>query len=363
MDGQVIKLTRGTPPTSTFPTGKIAECASAVLAQHGDEVLQYGPSRGFLPLREELARETNTKADQVILGGGSLNLLDLFIRLVVKPRDWVFVEKPTYDRPLILLRRAGARVRGLPMEEDGLNTRYLTQRLEEGVRPVFLYVIPDFQNPSGTVLALEKRHRIIELARQYDFWIVEDLPYRKLRYRGDEVLSFLEMAPDRVLQMSSFSKLISPGLRVGHLIVPEPLAGPLAKIAEETTINASYLNQAIVYEFIERGWLEPQIEELKVTYQPLLDATLASLEDHMGDLATWHRPDGGFFVGTMLNAPVDAGVLQQKAHEAGLLLTDGRTFFPDGDGDRFVRLPFCALSEREIDEGIAGLAGVVRSLG
>jgi 2-aminoadipate transaminase len=363
MDGQVIKLTRGTPPTSTFPTAKIAECASAVLAQHGDEVLQYGPSWGFLPLREQLARETKTNADQVLLGGGSLNLLDLFIRLRVKPGDWVFVEEPTYDRPLILLRRAGARVRGVPMDGDGLDTDYLAQRLERGERPVFLYLIPDFQNPSGTVLAPEKRRRIIELARQYDFWIVEDLPYRKLRYRGDEVPTFLESAPDRVLQMSSFSKLISPGLRVGHLIVPEPLGVPMARIAEETYINASYLNQAIVYEFIQRGWLGPQIEALKATYQPLLDATLAALEVHMGDLATWHRPDGGFFVGTTLNAPVDAGALQQKAREAGLLLTDGRTFFPDGNGDRFVRLPFCALTEQEIEDGVASLAGVVRSLG
>jgi DNA-binding transcriptional MocR family regulator len=248
------------------------------------------------------------------------------------------------------------------MEEDGLNMNYLERRLEEGKRPVFLYVIPDFQNPSGTVLSLKKRHRIIELARQYDFWIVEDLPYRKLRYRGDDVHTFLSLAPDRALQMSSFSKLISPGLRVGHLNVPEQLAGPLTRMAEETYINASYLNQAIVYDFIKRGWLEPQIVKLKATYQPRLDATLAALEAHMGDLATWNRPDGGFFVGAMLNTPVNAGVLQQRAGEAGLLLTNGRDFFADGDGDRFVRLPFCALSEEEIESGIASLAEVVRSL-
>jgi 2-aminoadipate transaminase len=362
MDGQVIRLTRGTPPTSTFPTAQISECAGAVLAQHGDEVLQYGKSGGFMPLREQLASETNTRPDQVIVGQGSLNLLDLLIRMLVKPGDWVFVEEPTYDRPLILLRRAGARIQGVPMEEDGPNIGYLERRLEEGKRPVFLYLIPDFQNPSGTVLALEKRQRIIELARQYDFWIVEDLPYRKLRYRGEEVLSFLALAPDRVLQMSSFSKLISPGLRVGHLIMPEPISGPLTRMAEESYINASYLNQAIVYDFVRRGWLEPQIENLKATYQPLLDATLAALETHMGDLATWYRPDGGFFVGAMLNAPVDAGLLQQKAKEAGLLLTDGRDFFADGRGDRFVRLPFCALSEEEIEGGVASLAGVVRSL-
>lgn len=362
MEGQVIKLTRGTPPTSTFPTEKVAECASAALTQYGDQVLQYGPSGGFVPLREQLAQETNTRVDQIIVGQGSLNLMDLFIRLLVKPGDWVFVEEPTYDRPLILLRRAGTRIGGLPLEEDGPDTGLLEQRLEQGERPVFLYLIPDFQNPSGTVLSPEKRARIIRLARQYDFWIVEDLPYRKLRYRGEDVPTFLESAPERVVQMSSFSKLISPGLRVGHMIVPEQLADPLTRIAEETYINASYLNQAIVYDFVRRGWLEPQIEALKATYRPRLDATLAALETHMSDLATWHRPDGGFFVGATLNAPVDAGVLQQRAMEAGLLLTDGRSFFPDGNGDQFVRLPFCALTEEEIDGGIASLARVVRSL-
>jgi 2-aminoadipate transaminase len=356
-----IKLTRGVPPVESFPTEQISECAVAVLAEHGDVVLQYAPSRGFPALREHIAQGTGVSAEQVIVSQGSLQLQDLCARLLVAPGDVVYVEEPSYDRALTIMRRVGAQLVGWPLEEDGPDIEALEARLRGGERPALFYLIPDFQNPSGTVLSREKRQRIGELAREYGFWIIEDVPYRKLRYRGQESPTVFDLAPDRVIQMSSFSKLISPGLRVGYVIAPQPLAGQLAKMAEDTYVNASYLNQAIVFEFIRRGWLEPQIAGLKTLYRPRLDALLGALEVHVGDLATWHRPDGGFFVGMTLKADIQAQELVKRAREAGLLLTDGRGFFPNGGGDRFVRLPFCALTPQEIETGIARLAAVVRS--
>lgn len=356
-----IKLTRGVPPVESFPTQQISECAVAVLAEHGDVVLQYAPARGFPGLREHVAQEAGVSADQVIVSQGSLQLQDLCARLLVTPGDVVYVEEPTYDRALTIMRRVGARLVGWPLDEDGPDVEALEARLRDGERPVLFYLIPDFQNPSGTVLSREKRQRIGDLAREYGFWIIEDVPYRKLRYKGLESPTVFSLAPERVIQMSSFSKLISPGLRVGYVIAPQPLAGPLAKMAEETYVNASYLNQAIVFEFIRRGWLEPQIADLKALYKPRLDALLGALEVHMADLATWHRPDGGFFVGMTLKVAMRAPDLVNRAREAGLLLTDGRGFFPNGGGDRFVRLPFCALTPHEIETGIARLAKVVRS--
>lgn len=361
MAEELLKLTRGVPPTESLPVERLSESARAALEQYGDQVLQYGPSRGFLPLREQVANETNTRADQVILGQGSLSLLDLCIRLLVKPGDLVYTEEPTYDRTLTLLRRGGARIEGIPLEDDGPDLGFLEHQLKRGDRPVLFYLIPDFQNPSGTVLSREKRGRLVALAHRFGFWIVEDVPYRRLRYRGLEAPTLLETLPDRVIQMSSYSKLISPGLRVGYMILPVEIADPMAKMAEDTYINSSHLNQAIVYDFVQRGWLESQIDELRALYQPRLDATLAALDANMADLATWRRPDGGFFVGTNLNVPVRTEDLLQKAREAGLLLTDGRGFFNDG-GEDFVRLPFCALTEQEIADGVARLAGVVRSL-
>jgi DNA-binding transcriptional MocR family regulator len=162
--------------------------------------------------------------------------------------------------------------------------------------------------------------------------------------------------------MSSYSKLISPGLRVGYAVLPEPLANKIAKMAEDTYINPSYLNQAMVVEFIQRGWFEPNLVRLKELYAPRLDATLGALDAHFSNMATWSKSDGGFFVSMTLDADVRAEALLARAEEAHLILTDGRGFFADGGGDNFVRLPFCALTPDEIETGIARLANVVQSL-
>jgi DNA-binding transcriptional MocR family regulator len=358
----IIKLTRGVPPVESFPTAQVSECAVVVLAEHGDVVLQYGPSRGFPALRGLIAGEVGVDGDQVILGQGSLQLLDLCARTLVEPGAVVYVEEPSYDRALTILRRAGGQVIGWPLDDDGPDVEAMAVRLESGERPTLFYVIPDFQNPSGTVLSLAKRQRIASLARQYGFWIVEDVPYRRLRYRGEEMPTLLELAPDRVLQMSSYSKLISPGLRVGFIIVPQSQADLLAKMAEDTYVTASYLNQAIVFEFIQRGWLDPQLASLRALYEPRLDAVLAALDAQMAELATWHKPDGGFFVGMTLDAQVSAEDLLQQASQLDLALTDGRGFFANGRGDNFVRLPFCALTPAEIHTGITRLAEAVRTL-
>ena len=358
----LIKLTRGVPPAMSFPTARISECAVAVLAKHGDVALQYGPSRGFPALCALIAQETGVNDEQIIIGQGSLQLQDFCARLLCPPGTIAYVEEPSYDRTITILRRAGAQVVSFPLAEDGPDVDQIAARLRDGERPSLFYLIPDFQNPSGAVLSLEKRQRITELAQEYDFWIIEDVPYRKLRYRGKDIPSLFDLAPERVLQMSSYSKLISPGLRVGYVITPKALANKLATMASDTYITPSYVTQAIIFEFIQRGWLEPQIAELKSLYEPRLYATLAALDTHLADLATWRKPDGGFFVGITLNADVHAPELIERAQEVNLALTDGRGFFAGGGGDSFVRLPFCALTPDEIEAGIVRLAKIVRSL-
>lgn len=359
MNQPVIPFTRGVPPAESFPKAQLAECATAVLMEYGDEILQYTPARGFRPLRAHIAAETGAHEDQVIIGQGSLQLLDLLARMLTHPGDLAYTEEPSYDRAITVLRRAGARVVGIPLQDDGPDVGALEERLRGGERPVLFYLVPDFQNPSGSVMAAWKRQRVAQLAREYGFWVVEDLPYRRLRYRGTDLPTLRDFAPERVVQMSSYSKLISPGLRVGYAVLPPDLAEPLAKMAEDTYITASYLNQAMVYEFIRRGWMEPHLERLKALYRPRLEAILGALEEQFGGRATWHRPDGGFFVGLYLNGPVRAEDLLRRAQEAGLRLTDGRGFFANGGGDGFLRLPFCALTPEEIREGIRRLAEVV----
>ncbi len=362
MADKTIKLTRGVPPSESFPKEQLAEVAGEALAEYGDVILQYGPSRGFRPLRQLIAREKGAAEVNVLIGQGSLQLVDLYAHMVIRPGDIVYVEEPTYDRTLTVLRRAGARVVGFPLQADGPDVDAIEARLKQGERPLFFYIIPDFQNPSGMVLSEEKRRRIARLSEQYGFYVMEDVPYRRLRYRGDEPPTFLELSPGQTIQLSSYSKLIAPGLRTGFMVAPEEVTNPLAKYAEDTYINSSYFNQAMVYCYTLDGRLETHLAELKQLYCARLDAMLSALDRNFAGLASWARPDGGFFVGMTLHQPVDVETLQRKALAAGLELTDGRGFFCNGGGERFVRLPFCALKPAEIAEGIDRLAGVVKDL-
>jgi len=362
MSESVIRFTRGVPPPETFPKTRLAECAAAVLEKYGDVVLQYGPSAGFTGLRQWIAAESGVDETRTIIGQGSLHLQDMLARVLLQPGDVAYVEEPTYDRTVTILRRSGAHVVGFPLGAEGPDVEEMEKRLKDGERPRLFYVIPDFQNPSGMVIPLATRQRIAELAREYDFWIVEDSPYRRLRYEGEDVPAVFDLCPERTVRMSSFSKLISPGLRVGYAVLPGALAKPLLKYAEDTYINPSYFNQAIVYEYIQRGWLEEALPRLKSLYAPRLKAMLAALEREMNGLADWVKPQGGFFVSLVLKTPVDADVLLSEAGKAGLVLSDGRGFYVERDGSRFIRLPFCALTIEEIELGIQRLARVVREL-
>lgn len=363
MAESLIKFIRGVPPTEAFPTSQLIQCATAVLAEHGDIILQYGLVRGYAPLRAAIAQARGANPDQVMLGVGSLSLIDLCAQVLAEPGSLIYVEEPSYDRALVVFRRHGRRVVGCPLGDDGPDVESIEARLRGGERPVLFYLIPDFQNPTGMVISLEKRRRIIELAREFGFWIMEDTPYRDLRYQGEPIPTFLEQAPDCTIQMYSYSKLISPGLRVGAMIGPEELVDRLAVHAVDTYINASYLNQAIIHEFIRRGWLELHLARIKAMYRPRLQSMLTALEEEMPGLAEWRRPEGGFFVAITLLADVRAETLQERARQANLVITDGRSFFPDGQGGGFIRLPFCALTREEIRAGIGRLASIAQSLG
>jgi DNA-binding transcriptional MocR family regulator len=355
---QTINFTRGVPANESFPVDEIVEAATAILRTSGAAALQYGPALGFQPLREWLAEWRGVAVDRVLTGNGSLQLIEFLCFHLIGPGDVVFTEAPTYDRTVGLLRRHGAKVVGIPIETDGPNMEALERALARVV-PKFFYVIPDFQNPSGATCSGAKRRRLVELAERHGFLLVEDAPYRLLRYRGSEEPTLYELAPERTLHMGSFTKLIAPGVRVGFMIGEPALVGRLAKVAEDTYISPGYVAQAITYEWCRRGLLTPQIERLKRLYAPRLEACLAGLDAHKpGAVAI--RPDGGFFLSLTLPEGVQTSTVRERAAKRGLNLADGQAFFPDGGGERFLRLPYCALSPSEIDEGLQRLAASVR---
>jgi DNA-binding transcriptional MocR family regulator len=357
----VINFTRGVPANESFPIDEVIAAAEAALKATGVAMMQYGPSLGFQPLREWLAEWQGVKVERVMTGNGSLQLLEFLCLQMLNHGDVVLVESPTYDRTLTILRRHGAKIVGIPLEADGPDIDALEQALGKHV-PKFFYIIPDFQNPAGTTCSGAKRRRIAELAARYGFLLVEDAPYRLLRYRGKEEPTLYSLVPDHTLHVSSFTKLIAPGVRTGFMVGEPALIAKLAKVAEDTYISPGYVAQGITYEWCRRGLLEPQIERLKKLYAPRLDACLAGLEAYMPDTVTT-RPDGGFFISLTLPEGVVTSALRTQAAEQGLNVSDGQAFFPNGGGERFLRLPFCALSPAEIDDGIRRLAESVRTVG
>jgi 2-aminoadipate transaminase len=352
-----IVFTRGVPAEESFPISDIVEAAGAALRERGPSLLQYGPALGFAPLREWLAEWQGVRPDEVLVGNGSLELIEFLCRHLLSPGDRVFTERPTYDRTVTLLRRHGASIVDIPVGADGPDIDFLEQRLREAV-PKFFYVIPDFQNPTGITCSSEKRRRIAELAGRHGFLIVEDSPYRLLRYRGRDEPTLRSLAPERTLHMSSFTKLIAPGVRAGFMLGDRDLLGRIAKGAEDTYISPGYVAHGITHEWCRRGFLAPQIERLKQLYAPRLETCLDALDRRLPGLCL-ARPEGGFFVSMYLPVGVSNEAVRESAARADLVLGDGRAFFPNGGGERFLRLPYCALSADQIREGIDRLAEAI----
>lgn len=354
-----IFFTRGVPPRESIPSSVLAECAKTAIAEEGADILQYSSSAGYPPLREVIAQAKGISMERVILGQGSLQILDILLHCLLHPGDAVAVEQPTYDRVLTLMRRVGLHTFPMNLEQDGLDLANLENKLKNGEQIRLIYTIPDFQNPSGSLMALAKRERLIDLAIRFNVSIVEDAPYRDLRYEGEALPSLFELAPDTTIQLSSYSKLISPGLRVGYAVLPQNLTKTVAHYAEDTYINPSYLNHAVVYRFLQNGYMETHLRFLKTLYQKRLKCMLTTMRQHMPAGNIWTEPQGGFFVGLWL-ASHNGPALLEKAEEQGLRLTDGRGFFVNA-GENFIRLPFCALTEEEIEQGIITLARLMHS--
>lgn len=354
VEAQPINFTRGVPANESFPLAELREAATAAFAQHGAAMMQYGSAFGFAPLREWIAQWQRVQPNQVLTGNGSLELVEFVCRVMVKPGDTVFTESPTYDRTITLLRRHQASVTGIPLEPDGPNISAVEIALKKGA-PKFFYLIPDFQNPAGATCSGAKRRRIVELAERYNFILVEDAPYRFLRYRGSEEPTLFTLAPQRTLHMSSFTKLLGPGVRLGFLLGAADLLLKIGKVAEDTYISPGYVAHGIAYEWCRRGLLPSQIARLTTLYAPRLDACLAALDQYMPETQAT-RPDGGFFISVTLPEGILTTQVRAAAAKRNLHLSDGLAFFPNGGGERFLRLPFCALSPAEIDEGIQRLA-------
>jgi 2-aminoadipate transaminase len=356
-NNEPIYFTRGNPATDALPIEDFRMCADAIFKEQGRVLFQYGHYSGYGPLRQWVADWFGVEYERVLMGNSSMEFLTFAAALFVEKGDTVFLENPSYDRAITAMKRAGADVVGIPLESDGINLTAFETALQKNV-PKLFYIVPEFQNPAGVTTAVEKRMRIAQLAREYGFLIVEDAPYRFLRYRGENPPTFLELAPEKTLHISSFSKIMSPGVRVGFLIGPQDIMPKLHQWSEDTYIHPALVTEGIVYEYCRRGLLEPNIESLKSLYAPRMACMLQMLDQHLPGV-DFIRPEGGFFLSLNLPENVNGRALQKNAEDFGIVLSDGNGFFTDGKGDNFVRLPFCGFALQEIEEGVRRLAKAI----
>jgi 2-aminoadipate transaminase len=350
-----ISFARGAPAPECLPVEEIADCARAAVQRDGTTILSYGPAGGYRPLREWIAERHDVAPARVLITNGSLQgFVFLAEHVLARHSRRVLVEQPTYDRPLLILERLGAEVVPVPVDGDGLDLDALERVLDDGEPPAFLYTIPTFQNPSGLTLATDRRRRLAELAAERELLVLEDDPYGLVRFDGVAPPSLFSLDDEGwVAYSSSFSKTISPGLRVGYYVLPEGLESALEAAATSTYITPVLIAQATVYEFLRRGNFEPNLERVIGLLRTRRDSMLSALANSFPGEASWSRPDGGYFLWLELPDGVRADALLARAEDAGVTFVKGSDF---GGAANTARLAFSFASPDEIRTGIERLA-------
>ena len=359
----------GFPYPESFPNDDLVDAADAVFDEEGDTALQYGGSDYGDQLVEaivERARERGIDCDddQVLLTNGGTNAVDAICRTFLDPGDTLFVEAPTFMGVLKLFGNFGVEVEGFPVDEDGLDVdavaRELEARREDGRElPTVFYTIPTFQNPTGTTLSLDRRERLLDLAAEYDFVVLEDDAYGDLRYEGDDVPTLAELDEDgRVVHVGTFSKTIAPGVRTGWVIAHPEIH---AQVRRMNAGGTNTFTRGVLGRYCTDGAFEENLAELREAYAERLDHTLRCLDEHMPPEVEWTEPEGGFFVWVEFPEGADTDELLADAAEEGVVYLPGSMFFPDDSGENGLRLSFSFASLDEIDSGIEALARVASS--
>ena len=336
-----ISLSRGAPSLDIIAVDELRAAADRAFRHDPGGAFAYGTSAGYPRLLEWLAKKHQVAPERLVATNGSMQADAFLFQQLVAPGDVVVVEAPTYDRTLLSLRKLGAEILAIPLEEDGIDVDALASALDGGARPKLAHIIPNFQNPAGCTLSLEKRRRLLELAAAHEFTIFEDDPYVELRFEGEQHPTMLELdaGEGRVVYASSFSKTVCPGIRVGYLVGAADLIGAVRKRATETYISPNMVAQAL---------------------RERRDATCDALGRHLPD-ARFVTPEGGYFLWVDLPEGSEVARLETGAKERGVVFVKGTDFLLEG-GDSSLRLAYSAVPPDQIEEGIARVADAYREL-
>jgi 2-aminoadipate transaminase len=365
---EVISFAGGLPAPEVFPVEEVSTITQQVLKERSTQALQYGPTEGYGPLRELLAHKMSqnglhVSVENVLITSGSQQALDLLGKILLNPGEHILVENPTYMGALQAWSSYEPAYIAVRSDECGIVLEEVEAILRQR-RPKYMYIQPNFQNPGGVSLTLERRKRLVELANHYSIPIVEDDPYGELRFEGSPLPSLLEIDgithqqtsyQGHVIHLNTFSKILAPGLRLGWVTAPAEVINKLVQAKQGADLQAGSLNQLIAYEMLQQGIIERHIPLIRDVYRQRRDAMLTALQDYFPADITWTHPTGGLFLWITLPEGMDATTLLQNAMEYKVAFVPGADFHANGGGENTLRLNFSNASPEKIHEGIMRL--------
>ena len=357
----IYSFAGGYPSAETFPLEEIERTMSEVIARYAGKAFQYGATQGVTELREAVAHRYGVPVERVQITSSSQQGIDVCTRVLVNPGDVILTSNPSYLGALQSFCSYRADIRGIAHDPDIETFRKsyedtIAQVKAEGKVVKFLYMIPDFQNPSGESLTLAEREMLVSLAREHDFLIVEDSPYRELRYEGEHIPTIYSLEPDRVIHLGSFSKIFAPGFRLGWAIAHPEVLDKIYVCKQSLDLCPPIFDQYVAAEFLSSGRLDANLQKSIELYKGKRDLLLSLLEEHMPEGVSWTHPEGGLFLFLTMPEGFDAVKFYDKSLDAGVAYVAGEFFHPDRSGKNTMRLNFSFMSHERIAEGIKLLA-------
>jgi 2-aminoadipate transaminase len=356
---EVISFAGGLPSPDTFPVERLREHTQRVLTDTPTAALQYGPTEGYMALREWIAAKHGASAANVLVTTGSQQALDLLGKVLIDTGSRVLVETPTYLGALQAFSLSEPQFVSVPSDDAGPIMSELTLQLTTGAR--FMYCLPNFQNPTGRRIPLDRRQALANIASERGLLVLEDDPYGALSYRGDTLPTLHSMSPETIVYMGSFSKVLAPGLRVGFLIAPEGLHRKLVQAKQAADLHTPSFTQRIVYETIKDGFLDAHIPTIRKLYAERCSTMLAAMSRHFPANVQWNRPEGGMFIWVKLPSSIDSRLLLERAIAENVAFVPGAPFFANDPQPNTLRLSFVTVPPERIERGIAVLGELLKN--
>ncbi|AEK62365.1 PLP-dependent aminotransferase family protein [Collimonas fungivorans] len=363
MRPEIISFAGGLPSPATFPVEQLKVAFDKILSEQGKVALQYGPTDGYGPLREWVANSLSTNgakimANQVMMTSGSQQGLDLLGKVLIDEDSKVLVETPSYLGALQAFSLYGPEFVSVPSDEGGLIPETVAT-LGQGAR--MLYALPNFQNPTGRTLSVERRQALVDICARLGLPLIEDDPYGALSYRAEPLPKMLSMNPGGVIYMGSFSKILTPGIRLGYVVAPRPLIEKLEQAKQATDLHTAQLTQMVVYETIKDGFLDQHIPTIRKLYSDQCDAMLDALKTYFPSGTSWTKPEGGMFIWVTLPKHIDSTKLLAEAVEQHVAFVPGGPFYGNTPEQHTLRLSFVTVPPAKIREGIERLGKLIAS--